>query len=152
MLLHNPFFLLLIVTFLRLWPARSSSSSCHAASLASAKGLTALLYNTSSPRLSGWPLCQGVPLPPWNSKDKKCCLYKTPYVTAPMRVLVMSSQKLRSTTKFLWTHLQEPEIFLGSQVMHFWGDPFCHIKTHTCIFYEEVYEWKWYQKGLLIVL
>jgi hypothetical protein len=24
-------------------------------------------------------------LPPWNSKDKKCCLYETPYVIAPMR-------------------------------------------------------------------
>jgi hypothetical protein len=23
-------------------------------------------------------------LPPWNSKDKKCCLYETPYIIAPM--------------------------------------------------------------------
>ncbi len=29
----------------------------------------------------------GETLPPWNSKDKKCCLYKTPYVTAPMRLV-----------------------------------------------------------------
>jgi hypothetical protein len=28
-----------------------------------------------------------VPLPPWNSKDKKCCLYKTSYVAALVRVL-----------------------------------------------------------------
>jgi hypothetical protein len=29
----------------------------------------------------------GETLPPWNSKDKKCCLYETPYVAAPVRVL-----------------------------------------------------------------
>jgi hypothetical protein len=29
----------------------------------------------------------GETLPPWNSKDKKCCLIKTPYVTTPVRVL-----------------------------------------------------------------
>ncbi len=85
MLLRNPCFLLLIVTFLRLWSACSSSSSCCAASIAWAKGPMALSYNTSSPRLPGWPLCLGVPLPPWNSKDKKCCLYKTPYVAAPIK-------------------------------------------------------------------
>jgi hypothetical protein len=30
-------------------------------------------------------LCPGETLPPWNSKDKKCCLYKTPYVAAFVR-------------------------------------------------------------------
>ncbi len=29
----------------------------------------------------------GETLFPWKSKDKKCCLYKTPYVAAPVRVL-----------------------------------------------------------------
>jgi hypothetical protein len=29
----------------------------------------------------------GETLPPWNSKDKKCCLHETPYVAAPVRVL-----------------------------------------------------------------
>jgi hypothetical protein len=53
---------------------------------------------------------------------------------------------------FLQTHLQEPEIFLGSQVTCFCGDPSCHIKTPMCIFYEKVYKQKWYQKGLLITL
>jgi hypothetical protein len=64
----------------------------------------------------------------------------------------MSLQKLRPTSKFLWMHLQEPEIFLGSPVTCFCGDLFHHIKTSTCIFYEEIYEQKWYQKGLLITL
>jgi hypothetical protein len=53
---------------------------------------------------------------------------------------------------YLWTHLQEPESFLGSQVMSFSRDPSRHIKTPTCILYEEVYEQKWYRKGLLIAL
>jgi hypothetical protein len=30
---------------------------------------------------------QGKTLPLWNSKDKKCCLYETPYAAAPVRVL-----------------------------------------------------------------
>jgi hypothetical protein len=29
----------------------------------------------------------GETLLPWNSKDKKCCLYKTSYAAAPVRVL-----------------------------------------------------------------
>jgi hypothetical protein len=49
-------------------------------------------------------------------------------------------------------HLQEPEFFLGSQVTCFYGEPSHHIETPMCIFYEEVYEQKWYQKGLLIPL
>jgi hypothetical protein len=49
-------------------------------------------------------------------------------------------------------HLQEPEIFLGSRVASFSRDPSRHIKTPTYILYKEVYERKWYWKGLLIVL
>ncbi len=150
--LHNPFFLLLIVTFLRLWSARSSSSSCCAASLASAKEPMALLYNTSSPRLSGWPLRLGVPLPLWNSKDKKCCLYKTPYIAAPTRVL---GDIIAKTTPYNQIPLDAPtrtRIFLGSRVMRFWEDPSHHIETCMCIFCKEVYKQKWYQKRLLIVL
>jgi hypothetical protein len=36
--------------------------------------------------------------------------------------------------------------------MCFCGEPSHHIKTPTCIFYKEVYEQKWYQKGLLVAL
>ncbi len=59
MLLRNPFFPLLIVTLLRLWSACSSSSFHCAVSLAWKRGPTALLYNTSSPRLPGWPMHLG---------------------------------------------------------------------------------------------
>ncbi len=112
----------------------------------------ALSYNTCSPRLPGWPLHLRVPLPPWNSKDKKCCLYDTPYVAASVRVLGDVIAKLYPTRNFLWTHLQDP---LGSWVTWFWGDPSrhtCHIKNPTCILYKEVYKQMWYQKGLLITL
>ncbi len=37
--------------------------------------------------VSGWPTCLGETLLPWKSKDKKWCLYKTLYVTAPIWVL-----------------------------------------------------------------
>ncbi len=32
-------------------------------------------------------MCLGEALLPWKSKDMKCCLYKMPYVAAPVRVL-----------------------------------------------------------------
>ncbi len=57
MLLRNPFFLLLIVTFLRLWSARSSSSSCCAVSLAWEKGPTAGHYHCNSNLTSPCETC-----------------------------------------------------------------------------------------------
>jgi hypothetical protein len=39
-----------------------------------------------------------------------------------------------------------------SRVTCFWRDPSCQIKTPASLFYEEVYEQKWCQKGLRIVL
>ncbi len=87
-LLSTPYFLLLIVTFLRLESACSSFSSHCAASLALAKGLTALLYDSCSPRLLGRPLYLVEILPLRKSKAKTCCLvFKTPYVAAPMRII-----------------------------------------------------------------
>ncbi len=83
--LQHHLFLLKRVTLLRLESACSSSSSCRAVSLAWAERPTAQLYDSSNPRLLGWPLRLGKTLPLWNSKDKKCCLYKTPYVAAPLR-------------------------------------------------------------------
>ncbi len=65
----------------------------------------ALSYNTSSPRVPGWPLHLGVPLPPWNSKDKKCCLYKAAYIAAPVRVL---GDIIAKTTPYAWLPLDAP--------------------------------------------
>ncbi len=52
-LLRNPFFLLLNSHFSQVGSALSSSSSCCAVSLAWEEELTALMYDTSSPRLLG---------------------------------------------------------------------------------------------------
>ncbi len=57
---------------------------------------------------------------------------------------------LRPTHDFLQTHLQEPEFFFGSRVTCFGRDTSRHFKTPTWNFYEEIYEWKWYRKELLI--
>ncbi len=59
---------------------------------------------------------------------------------------------IRPTRNYLRAHLQEPIIFLGSRVTCFCEDPSCNIKTPMCIFNEEVYKQKWYQKGLPILL
>ncbi len=93
-----------------------------------------LSYNTSSPRLPGWPMHLGVPLPPWNSKVKKCCLYETPYVAAPVRVLGAVITKTTPykqipldaptrTRKFFWF---TSEVFLWRPVSSYW-DSYVHF-------------------------
>ncbi len=108
--LAKPFSYLSIVTFLRLESARSSSFSCCPAFLAWAKGPTALLYDTCSSQLLGWPLCLGETLPPCNSKDKKCCLYETPYFPAHVRKL----------GDFLDFFLFTSDVFLKRSVLSYW--------------------------------
>jgi hypothetical protein len=103
--------------------------------------------------IPGWLMHLGETLLTWNSKDKKCCLYKTPYIAAPIWIWGNVIAKiLRPTCNFLQTHLQEPEFVFGSQVTSVWRDPSYHIKTSMRNFYKEIYEQKWYQKGLLIAL
>ncbi len=68
----------------------------------------------------GWPMRLGETLLQWKSKDKKCCLYETPYIAAPIW--------LRPMGGFLQTHLQEPdfffwftsEAFLKRPVLSYW--------------------------------
>jgi hypothetical protein len=89
---------------------------------------------------------------PWKSKYKRCCLYKTPYVAAPIWVLgdvIAKFSALRATS---YRHTYKSQLFFGSQVMHFWRDTSRHFETLTWNFYKEVYEQKWYRKGLLIAL
>ncbi len=82
----------------------------------------------------------GETLPQWNSKEKKCCLYETPYVAAPMRVLgdviakAMPYKQIpldapTRTRKFSW--------FTSDK---FSRDPSCHIETPASNFYKEIYE------------
>ncbi len=129
------------------------SSPCHAVSLAWAKGLKAQWYNCSSPRLPGWPMHLGVPLPPWNSKDNKCCLHETPYPTASLRVL---GDVIAKATPYKQIPLDAP-----TSTKHFpWftSDAFlkrllsCLRENPMWNYYKEIYEQKWYQKGLLIAI
>ncbi len=49
----------------------------------------------------GWPICLGETLLLWKSKDKKCCLNKTPYIAAPIWVsgdVIAKSYALRVTS------------------------------------------------------
>jgi hypothetical protein len=88
-----------------------------------------------------------------NSKDKMYCLYEMPYIAAPVRVL---DDVIAKATPYNQIPLDAPTktryFFLGSQVTCFCEKLSHHIKTHTCIFYKEVYEQKHYRKGLLIAL
>jgi hypothetical protein len=65
-------------------------------------------------------------MPPWNSKDKKCCLYETPYVAEPMREfgdVIAISSTLRATSYgrtyknqiFFWFM---SEVYLKSEETH----------------------------------
>ncbi len=102
--------------------------------------------------VTGWPMRQGETLYPWKSRDKKCCLYETPYVAAPIWILgdIIAKFSALRATSYRCTY--KSQVFFGSQVTHFWRDPSHHIKTPTWNFYKEVYEPKWYQIGLLIAL
>ncbi len=93
----------------------------------------------------------GETLLPWKSKYKKCCLYETPYLAAPIWVLgdVIAKFSALKATSYRRTYKSQNFVF-GSRVTSFWRDPSCHIKTPRSNFYKGVYKWKWYQKGLLI--
>jgi hypothetical protein len=90
-------------------------------------------------------------LPLWISKDKKCCLYETPYIAAPMRVL---GDVIAKTTPHAQIHSDAPT--RSRKISWFTSD----ISDKICLLIsrllhalsEEVYEQKWYQKGLLILL
>ncbi len=88
----------------------------------------------------------------WKSKDKKCCLYKTPHVAAPIWVLGDINAKfytLRATSN---RRTYKNQIFFGSRVTSFWRDPSRHFETPMWNFYQEVYKQKWYWKELLFAL
>ncbi len=141
MLLRNPFFLLTIVTYLRLGPACFSSSSHCASSIGWAKGPTAPSYNTCSPRLLGWPLHLTETLPLWNSKDKKSVSTTTRHLRHSTRERIRwpHCKKLRPMHRLLQAHLQGPDFF-GSQETFLWKDPSCQIETPASLFYKAAEE------------
>ncbi len=94
----------------------------------------------------------GETLLPWNSRDKKCCLYKMLYVAAPIWVLGDVITKFYALHATSYRRTYKSQNCFGSQVTRFWRDTSCHIKTPTRNFQEEIYKRKWYRKGLLITL
>jgi hypothetical protein len=78
----------------------------------------------------------------------KCCLYKMPYLAAPIQVVGDVIANSMPTCDFLQMHQWEPDFF-GSQVTRFVRDMFLHFKTPTWNFYEEIYKWRWYQMDYL---
>ncbi len=89
----------------------------------------------------------------WTSKDKKCCLYKTPYVAAPIRVPRWRHRKFYTLCATSYIHTYE------SQSFFFWftSDAFCKRPTLSfqdsyMDFYKEVYKQGWYRKQLPIML
>ena len=51
---------------------------------------------------------------PWNSKDKKYCLYETPYVATPVRVLGDVIAKFSALRVTSYRHTYKSKIFFGS--------------------------------------
>ncbi len=96
----------------------------------------------------GWPMHLRETLLLWKSKDRKCCLYKTPYVAAPTGVLGVVIAKFST----LHATSYRARIIFGSRVMRFWRDPSRHFETPTWNFSQVVYKQKLYWKGLLIAL
>ncbi len=94
----------------------------------------------------------GETLLPWNSKDKKCCLYETPYVAAPIWILGDIIAKFYALCATSYRRTYKSQNIFGSRVTCFWRDTSRHFETPTWNFGQEVYEKKWYQKGLLIAL
>ncbi len=109
------------------------------------------LHSSTHEGVPGWLTHPWETLLLWNSKEKKCCLYKTPYVAAPIQVLgdVIAKSYALCATSYRRTY-KSKNSFFGSRVTCFVWDPSRHIKTPMWNFYEEIYERRWYQNGLLI--
>ncbi len=96
----------------------------------------------------------GETLFPWKSKDKKCCLYKTPYVAAPIWIL---GDILQNSTPNTWLSTDAPT---RARILFFWVCEW-QVSEETRLiilrllginFYKEICKQKWYQKGLRITL
>ncbi len=74
----------------------------------------------------------------WKSKDKKCCLYKTPYVTAPIWVLgdvnakfyALCATSYRRTYKSQNYFLFMSDVFLKRHVLSFWDSYMKFLRGH----------------------
>ncbi len=78
----------------------------------------------------------GETLLPWKSKDKKCCLYKTPNVAAPIWILGDVNAKFYALCTTSYRHTYKSQNFFGSRVTSFWTDLSCHFETPMWNFYQ----------------
>ncbi len=97
-------------------------------------GPKGLLYNRTNPVWSPRNLLRVTLASRGNSafenlqqetQQPKCCLYKTPYVAAPVRE---PGDAITRTLPYAWLPTNAPtrtRFFFGSQVMHFSRDPSC---------------------------
>ncbi len=72
-------------------------------------------------------MCPWETLLPWKSKDKKCCLYETPYVAAPIQVLGDVMAKFYALRVPSYRRTYKSQIFIW-----FTSDAFC--KRHVLSF------------------
>ncbi len=79
----------------------------------------------------GWPMRLGETLLLCKSKDKKCCLYEMPQVTAPIWVLGDVIAKFSALHATSYRRTYKSQILFGSQVTCFWREPFHHVETPT---------------------
>ncbi len=84
-------------------------------------------------------------------QGKKCCLYKMPYVAAPIGVPRWHHHKFYAlrATSYRRTYKSQNSFF-GSRVMRFVRDPSCHIETPTWIFMRRSTSKGGTRNGLLI--
>ncbi len=83
----------------------------------------------------------------WNSKEMKCCLYETPYIAAPIRVL---GDVIANSTPYVRL---PTDASTRARISFSWftSDAFCtrHILSYQdsyVKFYEEIYKQRWCQK------
>ncbi len=81
------------------------------------------------------------------SKEMKCCLYKTPYVTAPIQVL---GDVIANSTPYAWLPTDASTRAIIS-FSWFTSDRFCKssilsYQDSYMKFYKEIYKQRWYQK------
>jgi hypothetical protein len=66
---------------------------------------------------------------PWNSKDKRCCLYKMPYVAAPIQVLGDVITEFYALCMTFYRHTYKSQIF-------FWFTSDAFLKRHVLSFWD----------------
>ncbi len=104
------------------------------------------LRSSTHKGVPGWLMRPWETLLPWNSKEMKCCLYETPYITAPIRVL---GDVIVNSTPYTRLPTDAPtraSFFLVHECCFFVRDPSCHMETSRWNFYKKIYEQRWYWK------